>query len=208
MAANQTINNNSIRAILDKEKLNGRNFLDWYRNLRIVLMNEQKLHHLEKALPEAPPVTATAVVRNAYTRRVAEQQKYLQQAEQELFETVKAFHACKQEEGQSVSTYFMQNYNMYGLGKTIPELHAMLKLVEKSIPKKAPAVLAIRQGLIVSSLSQDCTLEEDMSSLFGRVDEEQSQHVWHIRLRGIRKMSKGALDLYVGNGNRAAIKVI
>ncbi|GJU88752.1 zinc finger, CCHC-type containing protein [Tanacetum coccineum] len=61
--------------ILEKEKLNGRNFLDWYRNLRIVLRNEQKLHHLEEALPEAPPVTVTAAVRNAYTRRVAEQQE-------------------------------------------------------------------------------------------------------------------------------------
>nr|GEX58132.1 zinc finger, CCHC-type [Tanacetum cinerariifolium] len=62
-------------SILDKEKLNGSNFLDWYRNLRIVLRNEQKLHHLEEALPEAPPTTATAVVCNAYTCRVAEQQE-------------------------------------------------------------------------------------------------------------------------------------
>ncbi|GKC97332.1 hypothetical protein Tco_1167607, partial [Tanacetum coccineum] len=37
--------------------------------------NEQKLQHLEEALPEAPPATATAVVHNAYTRRVTEQQK-------------------------------------------------------------------------------------------------------------------------------------
>ncbi|GKE96793.1 hypothetical protein Tco_1581648, partial [Tanacetum coccineum] len=199
MAANQTTNNNLIRLILDKEKLNGSNFLDWYRNLRIVLRNEQKLYHLEEALPEAPPATATDVVHNAYTRRVAEQQEiaclmlvsmtleiqknlkdrttfkilqelktmFQQQAEQELFETVKAFHACKQKEGQSVSTYvlkmkanldqmdhlgypmplflgvnliltslskdydqFMQNYNMHGMKKTIPELHAMLKLAE------------------------------------------------------------------------------
>nr|GFD46841.1 zinc finger, CCHC-type [Tanacetum cinerariifolium] len=75
IAANQTINNNSIRSILDKEKLNGSNFLDWYRNLRIVLGNEQKLHHLKEALPEAPPATATAAVRNAYTCRGAEQQE-------------------------------------------------------------------------------------------------------------------------------------
>ncbi|GJV37773.1 hypothetical protein Tco_1410250 [Tanacetum coccineum] len=140
MDANQTTNNNSIRSILDKEKLNGSNFLDWYRNLRIVLRNEQKLHHLEKALPEAPLATATDAVRNAYTCRVAEQQEvaclmlvsmtpeiqknledrtafeilqelktmFQQQAEQELFETVKAFHACKQEEGQSVSTYVLK----------------------------------------------------------------------------------------------------
>ncbi|GKD33751.1 hypothetical protein Tco_1249260, partial [Tanacetum coccineum] len=94
MTKNQTTNNNSIRSILDKEKLKGSKFLDWYRNLRIVLGNEQKLHHLEEALPEAPPATATAIVRNAYTRRVAEQQKVaclMLQAGQELFETVKAF---------------------------------------------------------------------------------------------------------------------
>ncbi|GKE24905.1 hypothetical protein Tco_1436417 [Tanacetum coccineum] len=29
-------------------------------------------------------------------------------AKQELFETVKAFHACKQEEGQSISSYILK----------------------------------------------------------------------------------------------------
>ncbi|GKC63443.1 hypothetical protein Tco_1096041 [Tanacetum coccineum] len=33
---------------------------------------------------------------------------FQQQAKQELFETVNAFHACKQEEGQSVSTYVLK----------------------------------------------------------------------------------------------------
>ncbi|GJU27818.1 hypothetical protein Tco_1166439 [Tanacetum coccineum] len=31
----------------------------------VVNPNEQKLHHLEEALPEVPPATATAAVRNA-----------------------------------------------------------------------------------------------------------------------------------------------
>ncbi|GKF50443.1 hypothetical protein Tco_0146910 [Tanacetum coccineum] len=116
---------------------------------------------------------------------------FQQKVEQELFETVKAFHAYKQEEGQYVSTYvlkmksyldqmerlgypmplvlrvnliltsllkdydqFVQNYNMHDMGKTIPELHAMLKLKEKSIPKKAPAIQAIRQGQIQKPKSQ------------------------------------------------------
>ncbi|GKA93300.1 hypothetical protein Tco_0815286 [Tanacetum coccineum] len=45
---------------------------------------------------------------------------------------------------------FIQNYNMHSLGKTIAELHAMLKLHEKGIPKKAEthAVLTIREGKI------------------------------------------------------------
>ena len=74
MTTNQTTNN-SIRSILEKDKFTGSNFFDWYRNMRMVLKNEQKLHHLEEALPEAPPATATAAVHNAYTRRVAEQQE-------------------------------------------------------------------------------------------------------------------------------------
>ncbi|GJU81916.1 retrotransposon protein, putative, ty1-copia subclass [Tanacetum coccineum] len=112
---------------------------------------------------------------------------YVQQAEQELLQTVREFHACKQEEGQSVSSYvlkmksyidnleclghamtqnltvslilvslrneydsFVQNYNMHGIGKTMTELHAMLKLHEQTLPQKdaAPALHAIRAGRI------------------------------------------------------------
>ncbi|GKC17061.1 zinc finger, CCHC-type containing protein [Tanacetum coccineum] len=186
------------KSILEKEKLNGSNFLDWYRNLRIVFRNEQKFHHLEEALPEVPPAIATAVVRNAYTRRVAEQQEvaclmlvsmtpeiqknledrpafeilqelktiFQQQAEQELFETVKAFHPCKQEEGKSVSTYVlkMKSYldQMERLGypmSLVLGVNMILTSLSKDydqfgIPKKTPAVLAIRQGQIQKPKSQ------------------------------------------------------
>ncbi|GJW92657.1 retrotransposon protein, putative, ty1-copia subclass [Tanacetum coccineum] len=110
------------------------------------------------------------------------------QAEQELLQTTRDFHACKQEEGQSVSSYvlkmkgyidnlerlghpvtlglavsliliglrkefdgFVQNYNMHSLGKTVNELHAMLKLHEQTLnlPKNnAPALHAIRAGKV------------------------------------------------------------
>ncbi|GJW59155.1 hypothetical protein Tco_0105886 [Tanacetum coccineum] len=41
---------------------------------------------------------------------------------------------------------FVQNFNMYGMGKTVNELHAMLKLHEETLPKKDanPELLAIR----------------------------------------------------------------
>ncbi|GKE68018.1 hypothetical protein Tco_1526090, partial [Tanacetum coccineum] len=99
----------------------------------------------------------------------------------------KAFHACKQEDGQSVSSYllkmksyldtlehlgyempnelsvslilnslnkdydqFVQNYNMHSMGKTLAELHVLLKRHEKGIPKKAETtvMLAIREDKI------------------------------------------------------------
>ncbi|GKB84304.1 zinc finger, CCHC-type containing protein [Tanacetum coccineum] len=113
---------------------------------------------------------------------------FAQQAEQELLQTVRDFHSCKQEEWQPVSSYvlkmkgyidnlerlghpvtlglavsliliglrkefdgFVQNYNMHSLGKTVNELHAMLKLHEQTLnlPKNnAPALHAIRAGKV------------------------------------------------------------
>nr|GEZ91776.1 zinc finger, CCHC-type [Tanacetum cinerariifolium] len=45
---------------------------------------------------------------------------------------------------------FVQNYNMHNMGKTLVEIHAMLKLYEKGIPKKDETlvVLAIHEGKI------------------------------------------------------------
>ncbi|GJV62359.1 zinc finger, CCHC-type containing protein [Tanacetum coccineum] len=240
MAATQTTNNNSIRSILEKEKLNGSNFLDWYRNLRIVLRNEQKLHHLEEALPKAPPATTTAAVRNAYTPRVAKQQEvsclmlvsmtlkiqknledrpafeilqelktmFQQQAEQELFETIRWtswLHPMPLVLGVNMILtsllkdydQLVQNYNMHGIWKTIPELHAMLKLTEKVIPKKTPIVLTI--GKVKSR-----NLNRKNES-WGRT---KPVHLAHQGLRGYQKLNKGALDLYVGNGHSCSFEAI
>ncbi|GKC69011.1 hypothetical protein Tco_1114894 [Tanacetum coccineum] len=140
--------------------MNGNNFLDWYRKLRIVLKAEQKLNHIEEALPEAPPATATVDVCNAYTCWFNKQQEVscLMLAKQELFKTVKAFHAYKQDEVLGVCLILtslskdyeqiVQNYKMHSMGKTIPGLHDMLKLSEKGLRKKAPVVLATSQGQI------------------------------------------------------------
>ncbi|GJX05276.1 retrotransposon protein, putative, ty1-copia subclass [Tanacetum coccineum] len=299
MDANQTTNNNSIRSTLDKEKLNGSNFLDWYPNLRIVLRNKQKLPHLEEALPKAPLATATDVVRNAYTCRVAEQQEvaclmlvsmtpeiqknledrtafeilqeleaiFQQQAEQELFETVKAFHACKQEEGQSVSTYVlrMKAYldQMEPLGYPMP----LVPRVKSKILKSQARGKGKKRGKGKSKLAYDpkhktpppqpakkehptkdtgchhchktghwkrnCPLylaelkkkKASTSGISGIFTIElysfPKSNSWiydtgcgtHIcntiqGLRGFPKLNKGALDLYVGNSNSAAVEAI
>ncbi|GKD10486.1 hypothetical protein Tco_1190171 [Tanacetum coccineum] len=92
---------------------------------------------------------------------------FAQQAEQELLQTTRDFHSCKQEEGQSVSSYVlkMKGYidNLERLGhpvtlglavrKTVNELHAMLKLHEQTLPKNnAPALHTIRADLCIISL--------------------------------------------------------
>ncbi|GJY96393.1 hypothetical protein Tco_0513303 [Tanacetum coccineum] len=88
-------------------------------------------------------------------------EKSFQSPEQELLQIVRSFHACKQEEGQSVSSYVlkMKRYidNLEHLGHpvslnlaTVNELHAMLKLHEQTLPKKdvTSVVMAIKAGRI------------------------------------------------------------
>ncbi|GJY08993.1 hypothetical protein Tco_0377178, partial [Tanacetum coccineum] len=46
-------NNSAFRGFFEKQKLTGPNFIDWYRQLRIVLSIEDKLNYLEQPLPPA-----------------------------------------------------------------------------------------------------------------------------------------------------------
>ena len=66
--ANNT-NTLSVRSVLEKEKLTGgNNFLDWQRNLRIVLRQERKLHVIDIPPLGPLPEGATADERAARTR--------------------------------------------------------------------------------------------------------------------------------------------
>ena len=68
-------NNNStlsLRSNLEKDKLkeNGTNFVDWFRNLRIVLKQEKKSYVLDEAVPEPPPADATNAVKNKHKKHM------------------------------------------------------------------------------------------------------------------------------------------
>jgi hypothetical protein len=54
--------------ILQKDKLNGTNFMDWIRNLRIILHTEKKKEVLDTPLPEKPNENATLAEKNAYKK--------------------------------------------------------------------------------------------------------------------------------------------
>ena len=59
----------SLRSVLEKDKLNGSNFLDWARNLRIVLKQEKKLEVLDHPLPDEPARNANAAAREAFEKK-------------------------------------------------------------------------------------------------------------------------------------------
>nr|GEY66657.1 zinc finger, CCHC-type [Tanacetum cinerariifolium] len=46
-------NNSFFRGFFEKQKLNEPNFIDWYRQLKIVLSIEDKLNYLEQLIPPA-----------------------------------------------------------------------------------------------------------------------------------------------------------
>ncbi|XP_010549206.1 PREDICTED: uncharacterized protein LOC104820462 [Tarenaya hassleriana] len=59
----------SLRSIIEREKLNGANFLDWCCYLRIVLRSEDKEYVLhEPFVDEEPPNNAPWVVNDAYLK--------------------------------------------------------------------------------------------------------------------------------------------
>ena len=62
----QSTNNFSLRLVLEKDKLNGSNYIDWTRNLRIVLKQEKKLYVLDAPPPPEPARDATEVQRETY----------------------------------------------------------------------------------------------------------------------------------------------
>nr|GEW44473.1 hypothetical protein [Tanacetum cinerariifolium] len=83
---------------------------------------------------------------------------------------------------------FVQNYNMHSLGKTINELHDMLKLREQTLPKNnAPALHAIR--VVLSRVAKE--------------EKERSFGSWWLR-----KLKSKALSLYMCNGQREAVEAI
>ncbi|GKD90686.1 hypothetical protein Tco_1366193 [Tanacetum coccineum] len=217
--------------------------------------------------------------------------QFAQQAEQELLQIVRDFHSCKQEEGQSVSSYilkmksyidnleclghsvslnlgvslilisvckefdsFVQNYNMYDMGKMVNELHAMLKMHEQTLTKKDHALLAIQAGkfqkknnkqkkpqLVARGQNQGkrknkltyaskpkippppkrenpvkdliCIFTIELYTFPNKswvYDTGCGTHICNTTqgLRGSRKLKPGALSLYVGNGQRAAVEAI
>ncbi|GJU14696.1 hypothetical protein Tco_1142662 [Tanacetum coccineum] len=99
------VNNSVLRIFFEKHKLTGPNFIDWYRNIRIVMLVEDKLTYLEHPIPVVPvPAPGQELPLNVLAAHTTWVKASKEIAEQELLQTVREFHACKHKEGQSVSS--------------------------------------------------------------------------------------------------------
>ncbi|GJU67386.1 hypothetical protein Tco_1253645 [Tanacetum coccineum] len=161
-------NNSVFKGFFEKQKMIGPNFIDWYQQLRIILSIEDKLNYLEQPTYSCSvaPEEIQRNLENLHAYEMLQELKTLfaQQAEQELplglgyIDNLEHLgHPVSLNLGVSLILIslrkefdsFVQNYNMHSMGKTINELHAMLKLHEKTLPKNnAPALHAIRAGKV------------------------------------------------------------
>ncbi|GKD97346.1 zinc finger, CCHC-type containing protein, partial [Tanacetum coccineum] len=174
------VNNSLFRSLFEKQKLTGNNFMEWYRNLWIVLSTKDKLPFLEQpistlpVLPEGQANPSDVVTTHqAWVKAHKEIDGLMLMTmdpdTQKNLEHPGAYDMLK--ELENVTTWsvwpcydskltvslilvslrkeydgFVQNYNMHSMGKTVNELHAMLKLHEQTLSPKevAPALHAIR----------------------------------------------------------------
>ncbi|GJX34568.1 hypothetical protein Tco_0246125 [Tanacetum coccineum] len=139
------VNNSLFMPLFEKQKLTGNNFLEWYRNLRIVLFTEDKLPFLEQPIPALPvPPQGQANPPDVGASLDHNLERLSHAMTQNLSISLILVSLRKEYEG------FVQNYNMHSMGKIVNEFNAMLKLHEQTLPPKevAPALHAIRAGRI------------------------------------------------------------
>nr|GEV45261.1 nucleotide-binding alpha-beta plait domain-containing protein [Tanacetum cinerariifolium] len=132
---------------------------------------------------------------------------------------------------------FVQNYNMHIMRKTVNELHTMLKLHEQTLSKNNALVLhSIRAGKVqkghwkrncpqylaellkkkknaASGAGDSGIFLIELNTILNRswiYDTGCGTHICNTMqgLRAGRKLKPGALSLYVGNGQREAVKAI
>ncbi|GJS37140.1 hypothetical protein Tco_0535522 [Tanacetum coccineum] len=242
-ATAQNTNNTTIRSFLLAEKLTGSNFTNWYRNLRIVLRYEKKIKFVEQPTGPAPdPKTTDPHTINKYyeTFNIKQEEEgqsvssYLLKMKSYLDTLERLGYVVPNELGVSLILnsvnkdydQFVQNYNMHSMGKTIVELHAMLKLHKKGIPKnfETLVVLAIREGKIQKDKKKPRGAkgkDKGKNKLAyapkpkippsPKIDNQAKDSVCHHCKEGLResrKLKHGALSLYMGNEMRAAAEAI
>nr|GEU84034.1 zinc finger, CCHC-type [Tanacetum cinerariifolium] len=149
-------NNSVLKSFFEKQKLTGPNFIDWYRQLRLVLSTEDKENYIEHLIPAAPvallgqQVPPEALAAHAAWVKGKKEVAMLMLLTVDLEIQRNLAHLGAYDMLQELKAIFVQNYNMHGMGKTVNELHAMLKLHEKTLPKKDanPVLHPIRAGRV------------------------------------------------------------
>nr|XP_043611639.1 uncharacterized protein LOC122583283 [Erigeron canadensis] len=132
----QNIYQSAFRLMLEREKLSGPNFNDWYRQLRIVLRAERKYQVLEEPRPVAPAANAS---NEALAEYAAAYDRHNEQAGVELYDLIDVLHDLRHEQGTPVSAHILK---MKGYFEQLERLNF-------------PYAKQLQIGLVLKSLSKD-----------------------------------------------------
>jgi hypothetical protein len=164
MSANKNFVFN-LRSVLEKEKLNGTNFIDWYRNLRIVLRQEKKKHCNDSLDVSCLMLATMSPDRqkqyehvDAYTMIEGLRGMFQNQARTERYNISKSLFACKLAESSPVSPHVIK---MIGYIETLDrlgfELHPDLAtdVILQSLPASyEPFILNFQMNGLDKTLSE------------------------------------------------------
>ncbi|GJY66848.1 retrotransposon protein, putative, ty1-copia subclass [Tanacetum coccineum] len=172
------VNNSVFRSFFEKQKLVGPNFIDWYRNLRIVLSVEDKLPFLEQPIPAMPALKEIAGL--MLMTMDPDIQKNLEQlVAYDILKELKTL-AGRIQKNQKKKPHKAAKGNQ-GKGK------AKMGYAPMHAPSFAP---------------------KPKNSLTPKKDNPAKDAICHQCGEGSRKLKPGALSLYIGNGHRVGVAAI
>nr|GEZ73237.1 retrotransposon protein, putative, Ty1-copia subclass [Tanacetum cinerariifolium] len=169
-------NNLVFRSFFEKQKLTRPNFIDWYRQLRLVLSTEDKENYLEHPIPAAPIVPLG----------------------QQVPPQALAAHSAwvkgqKEEEGQSVSSHVlkMKGYidNLERIGQPVGKNLAGLRGSKKLKPNALSLYAIPRDGIYEIDMSCSNTNDSSMYAITNKRAKINldSSLLWHCHLGHISK---------------------
>nr|GEY60309.1 hypothetical protein [Tanacetum cinerariifolium] len=211
-----------FKSFFEKQKLTEPNFIDWYRQLHLVLSTEDKENYLEHLILAAPVALPGQQVPHEELKAL-----YSKQAEQEPLQTVREFHACKHEEGQSVSSYvlkmksYIDNLERLGQSEGFRKTRKInrTKLLRghgkgKGNMGYAPNDMPFAPKPKTPPPKKDNPAMDAICHQCGKIRHwRRNCPVYLAELMKKKKPSQGAstsgaLSLYVGDGHRAAVEAI
>nr|GEY02515.1 hypothetical protein [Tanacetum cinerariifolium] len=182
-----SVGNNSVfRSFFEKQKLTGPNFIDWYRQLRLVLSTEDKENYLEHPILEAPVAPPGQQVPPAAATTYAAWVKGQKEVDVLIFLTM--------------DLDIQRNLAHLGAYDMLQELKAMFsKQAEQELLQTVREFNACKQE--EEHWRKNCPMY--LAELMKKKKLSQRANT-----SGSKKLKPGALSLYVGDGHRAAAEAI
>nr|GEV12376.1 zinc finger, CCHC-type [Tanacetum cinerariifolium] len=228
------VNNLVFRAFFEKQKLYGPNFIDWCQQLRLFLSAKDKLNYLELLIPAAPvlavvgqPVPPETLAAHAAWVKGQKEIFILMlmtmelDLQRNLENLLREFHACKKEEGKSISSYVlnMKSYidNLEHLGHLV-SLSLVVSLILISLRKEYDSFVKNYNMHSMGKTNKKLPQGASTSGIFtielftfpgkSLVYDTGRGTLCNTTqgLRRSRKLKAGALSLYMNNGQRAAVE--